>query len=137
MLTHVAEPNVPGQGRLDKGASRFGQEHLAAMSGRRDASRTMHVDPHVVVAAQLAFAGVEPHSHQERAIVWPVRGSQLPLRIDRGAHRTKRRRKNRKEGIPLRGHLCSAVCVDSAPQDGVMGLEGRPKSVAKLLHEAG
>ena len=58
---------IPQGGDVDERARGVGQEHLPAVSGRRDPRRPVNIVADIALLAQMRGAGVEAHAHAERA----------------------------------------------------------------------
>ena len=103
----------------------------------RDPSRAMHVHADVVVASQLAVAGVEPHADLDRHAVRPPGGCERALCVDGRAHRVGGRGEDGKEGVALGRHLLPVMSTARAPQDRVVRAKCLAEAGAELLDEAG
>jgi hypothetical protein len=78
--------------------SRVRHHDLSAVSRGGESSRAIYVDPDIVVAAQLPFAGVQPHP-DAKLPARPMLGSQLSLRSDGRSNGLNRIGKHCEKGV--------------------------------------
>ena len=100
------------------------------MPGGCDPSRSIHIEPEVVVASESALPSVEPHPHPERLFTRPL------VRVESALGRYRRfdsaccRREHGEEGIPFGADRRAAALGDGIAQNGVMVLLEPPVSLA-------
>ncbi len=97
VAAQIAQGGPVGQGIGDEGGGGLGQQDLAAVAGRRDACRTVHVEAAVVIAGQVRLAGVESHPDPDRR-----RPAAMARRPAHAAHRPPHRPRRSPRGRPRR-----------------------------------
>ena len=125
MLAEIAELGV------DQRRGRRRDDDLAAVRGRRDPRRAVHVDADVALVADQRRARVQAHAHTDRP-------RHHGLSFGRGRERARRRGERDEEGVALRVDL-DAVVVGKrlAQQPAVLGERVRVLLGAELLLEPG
>ena len=109
VLAQVSQPLGAHEARRG-----LGHEHLATVSGRRNARRPVHVDSDISLPAQQRRPGVDPNTNPNRAT------SQALYRGRRGGDCTGGRREGNEESIPLRVDLHPTVRSERRAQDPSM-----------------
>ncbi len=117
MPAEVAHGHAFRQRVRDERSGRLGQHDLAAVSGRRDARRPVHLEPAVVVAGQVGLARMQSHPDAQIGPVGPRIGDESSLRGDRRGDGGARLGEDGEDGVALGAHGDAAVLVDLAPDD--------------------
>ena len=112
-------------------------EHLPSVGGVGDAGRPVHVDADVVVPAQDALAGVDPHPDPHRRTGGPVVRGEAPLGGDRRPDRPRRAGEHDEEGVAVGADLDPAAVGDGSPDDRRVLVQDRRVPVAECLEETG
>ncbi len=135
MLAEVAQVGIARQRLGDERPRRVGQQNLAAVTGGRDPSGTMDVEPDVVVTAQAGHAGVQADSDAHRRIVRPRGARQFMLSHARRRDGIGRGGEDGEEGVALGAHFRPAVGCDRDPKDLGMALEESHVGLAEERQE--
>ena len=108
---------------------RLRDEDLPAVSGGRDTSRSVHVDPDIALVGDEWLAGVQPHPHTNGTAL------ELVTCLGRGRKRFRRRREGDEERITLGVDLDAAVTLEGVAQHAPMLGEQVRVTVAVLLQK--
>ena len=87
MQAQVPQRHPGGQPRLHQQPRRIRQHHLAAVRGRRDPRRPVHIHPHVAVLVPHRLTRMQAHPDPHRYAAGPGAASQSALRLQAAGHR--------------------------------------------------
>ena len=90
------------------------------MSGRADPRRAMHVQPDIVVVADVRLTSVDADPHAHLDALGPAMRHEGPLRAHRGGDRVARPREGDEEPVALGVDLTPAVLVEHRAQQPLM-----------------
>jgi hypothetical protein len=89
--------------------------HLAAVSGRGDPRRPVHVDPHIAVVMDAWAAGMNTHAHPDLFPVRPLTRDKGTLSIYRCGNGVLGSGEHHEEAVALGAHLDTAEPLPGAP----------------------
>ena len=131
----ISEARPLGKGTLHEPAGGLREEHLAPMCRSSYAGRSIHVDPHVVVAPKNPLPGVNTYPNADVRGLRPVVTGKASLGCHRrqdGVHRSTERNE---EGITLGVDLDSPELGDCTPNDPRVFVKDDQESFPELLDE--
>jgi hypothetical protein len=99
---------------------RLGQHHLAAVRGRGDPRRPVHVHTDVVILVRDRLPGMQAHPDPHGVPVRPVMPGQGALRRQGAGHRIAREREHHEEAVTLGGDLPAMSGRERRAQQGAM-----------------
>jgi hypothetical protein len=120
VLTQVPQGHVGNRIVTEQLARRLRDEHLAAVPGRADASRTMDAEADIPLAADRRLAGMDAHAHQKRCSLRPRVLAEASLARNRSRHPVLRTPEGDEEGVPLCIDLVATVLGEALAQDPLM-----------------
>ena len=115
-------PRRKGAGRA--GGSGSGEQHLTSMTGRHDASGSVHRRPEVVTITAFRLADVNPHAHPQRPRRPPRFGTQGFLRLEGEGHCITDRVEDGNQAVPGRLENLSPSPVDRLGKDRIVACQG-------------
>ncbi len=131
----VAEGNSGREVRRGQQPRRVGRHHLAAVRGRRDPGRPVHVQPHIRVLMPGRLPGMQAHPDPEADPAGPVVAGQVTLRRHAAADRVRGRVEHDEETVALGAHLMPAELAKQAAQNRALGRQRLPPLVAKTAQQ--
>ena len=137
MRSQVEHADALRQPRLHQRACRVRDEDLAAVACAGDARGTVHIQAHVVGAAQPPFSGVQAHAHADRGSLGPAVRRQPTLRAGARLYRAIRAGEGRKKHSAKTRCLDAAAVRDRVADDPAMVGKDGLVSVTKRLEEPG
>jgi hypothetical protein len=105
VLAEVSRVDVCGVARF------FRQQHLTAVTDRRDSCSFVHVVPDVALLREVRDAGVHAYAHVDRT------GQQSLLRFASAIHGSESCREGDEERVTLSVDFYAAVTGERIPQD--------------------
>jgi hypothetical protein len=120
VLAEVAQLHVWREFVFDDCGRRAGQEHLATVRRRAEASGAMHSDADVPVFTEMWLGRMKPHSHVHPYITRPPLFAERTLRRDGCSGRIACLLERDEERVPLRVDFGAAVLRDRGPQEVAM-----------------
>jgi len=136
VLAEVAQRRAGRKRRRDEGPGCLRHEHLASVSRCRDSGRTVDIQPDVVVAAELAIAGVETHPDENRGLVRPRVLGKRSMGRDRRLDRLRGGWKDGKEAVALGPQLGPARTGDRTAHDPMVVLEKLAVAIPEGMDQA-
>src|SRR5262245_53924488 len=114
-------------------ASHLREQYLPAMRGRFDAGGAIECSAKVIAFAKFCSAGVEAHSHIERAQLSPILGGELALGLDGRTKGGARRIEGHAKGIADGFEDVTVVSLDSLAHKRVMASQCFAHSCREFL----
>ena len=124
-------------GRLGECGRAGRQEHLAAVAGRADARRAVHVEADEAVAGIDRGPCVQAHPDAHGGAVRPGLGQERALRVERGSYRDGRRVEDGEELVRATLDLAPAMVCGSGTELHARGGQDVAVSGAEAPDERG